>query len=250
MYKLLGNRCRMKERKGVTGYNTLPKRIAEKVHSFYTRDDNSRLDTGIKQTKTHKKSKRQRRILLYDLKTLHKKFHFEGKTKPSYSTFCKLRPFFVVFPRHSDRNTCMCKICNNTELMVDALNSLRTDLRESPISCLHQSVCSVNNEKCMFGKCNVCKDRTINLDKINNGKEITWYEWRTTRELRDIKKGKECVKKGIYVTSKEVPKGTADQLVDKLNVQLRRYSAHNYKLNTQYTYYSKRKSSLSTDECM
>ncbi|XP_052227670.1 uncharacterized protein LOC127842276 [Dreissena polymorpha] len=248
MYESVG--CKTRFRKSKTCYNTRTKRIAEKVHTFYTRDDNSRLVTGIKQTKTYKKAKKQRRVLLYDLKTLHKKFHTEGKTKLSYSAFCKMRPFYVVFPRKSDRDTCMCKICNNTELLVDALNRVKKRDRETPSSYVQQLVCSEKNQNCMESKCSKCKDYTIDIDRNLRDKDVNWYEWRTTSERRQIKKGTEIEEKEVHVTSKQKHTGTVDDLMDKINTQIRRYASHIYRMYTQYNYYSMKKNSLSDNEAI
>jgi len=81
-----------------------------KVKTFFTRDDNSRITTGRKQTITKNKVKKQKRFLADTMKNLHKKFLTENTNNISYSLFCKLRPFLVVHPTLSERNTCLCKI--------------------------------------------------------------------------------------------------------------------------------------------
>ena len=60
------------------------------VQQFYTRDDNSRMSSGKKQTLTRKKVKMQKTFLLDTVVNLHKKFKSEyPSAKISYSTFAK-----------------------------------------------------------------------------------------------------------------------------------------------------------------
>ena len=248
VYKLIGKQNSKESKK--MGYNSLTKRIADRVHAFYTRNDNSRLIAGKRQTKTYKKLRKQRRILLSNLKTLHLKFLSEGKTKISYSAFCKLRPFYVVFPRQSDRNTCMCKTCNNTELLVEGLVNAKATQSCDINSYLEEIVCSTNDHKCMQGECEKCKDRTIEVNKGVLNNDTTWYQWRTKQELRKITKQKKVIEKPVYVTIKECFEGTVDQLLDRFHDQLKVYQKHIFRTNTQYEYYAMRKNTLKDNECI
>lgn len=95
---------------------SLRKRLGPSVRAFYQRDDNSRITPGMKQTVTKNKLKMQKRILMSSLKDLHDKFLSENPDlKMSNATFCRLRPFWVVQPSESDRDTCACKQHENTQ---------------------------------------------------------------------------------------------------------------------------------------
>ena len=88
---------------------SLRKRLGPTVRTFYQRDDNSRITPGMKQTVTKNKLKMLKRILMSSLKDLHDKFLSENPDlKMSYTTFCRLRPFWVVQPSERDRDTCAC----------------------------------------------------------------------------------------------------------------------------------------------
>ena len=77
------------------------------VRNFYLRDDVSRVTTGVTRTVTFQKVKKQCRVLNDTLKKLYMKFKSETQTKKiCYAIFCNLRPFWLVFPQASDRNTC------------------------------------------------------------------------------------------------------------------------------------------------
>lgn len=68
------------------------------VSKFLCRDNNSQILPGKKDTKTKGKNKKQRRVLLRNLKELHSMYNEEvGKElKMSYRQFVHLRPFFVT----------------------------------------------------------------------------------------------------------------------------------------------------------
>ncbi|GBP76231.1 40S ribosomal protein S3 [Eumeta japonica] len=82
------------------------KRVEEIIHQFYEDDNNSRCAAGKKECITHKKNKKQKRYLLDSLKNLHQKFLNTSLVKIGYDSFCKLRPFWVVVPKLTDRERC------------------------------------------------------------------------------------------------------------------------------------------------
>ena len=98
-------------------------RLEDRIRKFYERDDISRIVPGIKRTITQNKQKKQKRFLTDDLINIHKKFQNENNDiSISYTSFCRQRPFWVVRPRDSDRETCACRIHENMALVVDALD--------------------------------------------------------------------------------------------------------------------------------
>ncbi|CAH1999971.1 unnamed protein product [Acanthoscelides obtectus] len=82
------------------------KRVEEIIHKFYEDDNNSRCAAGKKECITREKIKKQKRYLLDSLKNLHQKFYNTSLMKIGYNYFCKLRPFWVVVPKLTDRDTC------------------------------------------------------------------------------------------------------------------------------------------------
>jgi len=74
------------------------------IEAFFTRDDNSRITTGKKQTVTKNKIKEQKRLLLNSLTNLHAKFCSEHPDNNiSYITFTRYRPFYARQPTAKDR---------------------------------------------------------------------------------------------------------------------------------------------------
>ncbi|WAR17067.1 hypothetical protein MAR_031661 [Mya arenaria] len=178
----------------------LTRRVKEKVHAFYLREDNSRIITGMKSTVTKRKQKKQKRKLWDSLKCLHRKFLSEGNTKPSYTVFARLRPFWVLFPCEADRNTCLCKICDNINLMVNALHKADVLSSNKVDDVVKETVCDECTYECMYGLCDTCKDRKVNIDDKTLDKTVSWSQWPIKKEKRLLKDVKERV---ISFTVKE-----------------------------------------------
>lgn len=70
---------------------------------------------------TKKGDRKQKRVMLDTLLNLHKRFVEKTHIKISCPMFCKLRPFWVIQPRCDGRNTCMCVIHSNIDLMLKLL---------------------------------------------------------------------------------------------------------------------------------
>lgn len=105
--------CRKRLRKKV---NIKYIELAKKVSAFFNQDDVSRATVGKKETKTKRKVKMQRRYLLDSMKKLRFKFINDTGTPISYTTFRRLKPFYVMIPNLSNRDTCLCKRHNNMSI--------------------------------------------------------------------------------------------------------------------------------------
>jgi hypothetical protein len=136
--------------------------LQDVVTQFYTRDDVSRATAGKKDTVTRHKTKMQKRFLLDTLTNSHLKFCSEFLDyKISYSMFCRLKPFWVVTPTASDRETCLCKVHDNLQFIVDKLVGMNILQRASIERLCEAIVCNSTNKCCMYGMCSQCADREL-----------------------------------------------------------------------------------------
>lgn len=147
------NHCEISIISNKMKYRSLCFKQHDKVMSFWTRDDNSRLTAGKSQTITRGKIKKHKRFLNDTMKNLHRKFLLESPNNSvCYSLFCRMRPFWVVQPSIADRETCLCKVHENLCYLVEKLHSLRligsTDLEK-----MAESICCDSNLKdCMYNE--------------------------------------------------------------------------------------------------
>ncbi|MCG8046239.1 MAG: hypothetical protein N0E48_11390, partial [Candidatus Thiodiazotropha endolucinida] len=245
---MLGVRLSRRKRKEKSCLTT---RIRKSVTAFYLRTDNSRFVSGLKNTKSHCKKKRQKRILLDTLKNLHVKFLAEAKNRQiSYSLFCRLRPFWVVCPVESDRQTCLCRRCDNIQLQLKELSKV-SSLSQCVEDVVKERVCSMTNRDCMFQRCAICekKSRSYSLTK-NKCDEMQWQQWQRKTERREIRSGKESKVKDITITVKETCKGTLGELMSSFESNLVQYMQHIYNCRSQFWYYKQSREQLQSNECL
>ena len=88
------------------------------IQNFFCRDDNSRLTSGKKETKTQQKEKRQKRFLNFSIEFLYEKFKSENNEAIGRTTFFTNRPFHVIKPKVNDRDQCLCIQCCNTQVNI------------------------------------------------------------------------------------------------------------------------------------
>ena len=98
--------------------------LKNKVKQFFESDSNSRMCPGRKDSITRGSVKKQKWLLLDTMRNLFDIFQCENETKISYTTFCKLRPFWIVQPRVQHRETCLCMRHENMQFLLDKLHFL------------------------------------------------------------------------------------------------------------------------------
>lgn len=196
--------------------------------------------------------KKQRRDLKDNLKTLYYKYvsEVESAARCSYTTFCRLRPFWVVFPNESDRKTCQCKTCENTLFMACSLKQasvIESDRLEDIIKSIS---CDMENKECMYEECKNCRETRIDFNKEKMNEDIQWSQWINKSEKRTIKTGQQTVEKEVTFTVRESFAGTVSDLVERFEQQISRYKRHLFNIKCQYQHFRERKDSLLENECI
>ena len=82
----------------------------------------SRVLTGKKLTVTKKKIKKQKLLLLDTVENFYKKFVVETTKTISFTTFWRLKPFWIRAPSQKERETCICRTCDNVQMKANALS--------------------------------------------------------------------------------------------------------------------------------
>jgi hypothetical protein len=234
-------------------YRSLCYRLRNKVLSFFTTDENSRLTAGKSQTVTRRKIKKQKRFLNDTMRNLHRRFLLESPdSRISYSLFCRMRPFWVVQPSIADRETCLCKLHENLGFLVEKLHFLRvigsTDLEE-----MAESICCDSKSKdCMYNACPNCKDREFPIASERD-LESTVYctQWMTEAVLRE-KKNNEGVKEkvSLRMTVKKRMEMTLQNLLELFKKQLTHFKRHLFNIKSQFSFHRELKKSMTHQECL
>lgn len=245
-FRTLG--CHFRKKSSNNKY-LLTTRIRKYVVRFLLRDDVSRLTSGKKSTVTRNGIKKQKRLLCDTMKNLHHKYIAENDLyQISYTFFCRLRPFWIVAPTEKDRQTCLCKLCENSRYLAECLkNNNILDTNNLSELC-KLVVCNNMNKDCMYGICKHCCHQKLVDEAIIETKEITWNQWISVKESRTFKTGEE---KELTLVKKEMKKGNIMTAVNDLENLLKlKLTKHFFNIQHQFQYYKQLKQDLNDNECL
>lgn len=226
-------------------------KLAKKhVVDFLEKDDNSRLCPGKSDTVTRKQDKRQKRYLNDPLKNLLEDFCAEQpQLKMSYSTFCKFRTFWIVFPKVSDRNSCKCVLHENMTLLVRKLYSKKVIGLRSSYELCKDLCCEEEHlkEKFLERRCNRCKNKKINMLSTCVGNDtITYQQWVTKKVSITVKGVEKILQKTVKEEYTSVNKKAYDILVKSMS----KFMIHVSKIKHQRATILNIKKTLKPDEIL
>ncbi|CAH0561154.1 unnamed protein product [Brassicogethes aeneus] len=226
-------------------YQTLSKQVGQNVVKFYEEDIHSKMLPGKKDCVTRKKIKKQKRLLLHSVKDLHTKYNATHRTKVSYTTFRNLKPYWVVHPKMSDRDTCACVKCSNIQLLAN--KAFQVGLVNGSVKDLIKTkVCDINNKDCMYQTCPECKNTSIiqNVNDINKNDSISYHQWQTVKVKRSQKDDTL-----VRVSRKNIVDSTKKEAIETLEFKLLPdYMTHQFKIFYQYQQLKNAKNSINNNE--
>lgn len=198
----------------------------QSVRDFLLSDRASHFTPGKKSFIKVDGEKVQKKYLNDTLQELHKIYLSVSDRKVSYSTFCKYRPKNVVTPKLTERDTCLCKKCENFRLLVFAAQSEKLIVEGTPRELIKSIICSENaTEECYFRKCKNCKGKKINFTcQKNSNSKIKFKEWATVKENVISKKTKQPIT--MKVTKRVEKTVSVKTAVNLLSSSLTEYMAH------------------------
>ncbi|XP_060801187.1 uncharacterized protein LOC132904255 [Amyelois transitella] len=219
------------------------------IRQFYEDDSNSRCAAGKKECITRNGIKKQKRFLLDSLKNLHQKFLSTNSMTIGYSLFCQLRPFWVVEPKLTDRDTCACVTHENVDLKLVALKYANILNFATHQSALQTVCCDRYSEKCLSRTCDRCSMKNLPYNEFDNSDEILVKQWRNSKELiKDI-----TTKKERYVMKykKETQKLKPYDLIGQLEeTDLPKLFQHEMNIVHQYNTVKSLKESLTEKDAI
>lgn len=218
------------------------KEIIKEIQNFYQEDSNSRLGAGKKEFITRKKIKKQKRYLEMTLKNLYNKFVTTHDLKISYSTFCKYRPFWVIFQKN--RDTCSCHIHVNMNLIIEALHKEKIIKEKNDYDLINSVCCFPKTDHCLLRICEVCKEKGIIYNEFSNESTIVYSYWCKLKE----KMGENEKVKIITTKKKETIKPL--ELIKKFENNMTGFLKHCFTIEKQYKEMKNLKNSLNMNEAV
>ena len=176
-------------------HNKLSDDDSAEIQAFYMRSDVSWTAPGKKDyvtvIKNGEKQKEQKKFMLMSLCEAHQLFvEAHPAVKVGRSKFAALRPKTVMCNQAIPHNLCICKYHANVDLLLDSLHTV-SSLTSSHRELLAQVVCDVNNEECMFDRCQLCKGHCdaeyFQISIEDTTLQIKWYQWMRTEEGQTVK---------------------------------------------------------------
>ena len=235
-----GQRKRSYRRRG-----TVSTRLANAVHEFYVKESVSKICPGKKDTITRYKEKKQRRVLTDTLSNLHRKF-LSGHRYVSFTTFWRLKPLWVLPPRDSDRQTCLCKVCENFKLLSKVLHKDGFLPTQQTNTILSSVTCDVTSMDCMQGTCKQCSRKQVAPQKHVDG-QVRYMQWDTVKEQGQFKDGN--VKVVSFVDKKEHT-DSAQNVWITFHQQLKVFKQHIFYVTSQYAFYTKVRDNIQSQEAV
>ena len=232
-------------------YHSVSARCRQTVAKFLERDDNSRITTGRNDTVSRKGEKKQRRLLTETLQNLHAKFVKENPLNVlSYATFCLLRPYWIVAPNKRDRETCLCKIHENGNLVISRLVQMKL-LPSSSINveaCVKLALCETSTQACYERRCETCASQLSIMPPavVDNHTTFTWFQWESVTEEKMIKGKQVRLKKTVKVEKR----GTAEDLWAVFQTMLKKLCWHIFVIRHQFTEYRAMKEGCDQYTCV
>jgi hypothetical protein len=116
----------------------------------------------------------------------------------SYSVFCRLCPFWTVAPTEKDRETCLCKICENGRYLAVCLKNYNVLDTNNLSELCKRVVCSTLNKDCMYGTCKQCCNKKLVSKTVEETKQVTDYFPDVNLETSSLCRNlKTCVRKRV-----------------------------------------------------
>lgn len=204
----------------------------ECVRKFLEKDEHSAISPRSKDTVTKNKIIKRKRFLLDSMDNLYKKFMKEETFNMSRSTFMKLRPFWIVRKKMTNRDTCLCKVHANYNFLIQKLARLNILSNSNTIDFLQNINCDVTRKLCMYGECNECKIKDLtysnNVDVSDNS---YYFEWISQKETNVGKQGK------IFTVTRTIKKKvecTINDIINKFNLATLIFLKHSYDTSHQH----------------
>ncbi|GFS03152.1 hypothetical protein ElyMa_001142600 [Elysia marginata] len=166
----------------------------------------------------------------------------------SFTTFRRLKPFWILSPKDSDRETCLCKSCENFKLLAIGLKQIGALSTTIPELLLKSASCNISNKDCMYGECEECCDKEVhNCISADNMTEfvVKYTQWETVKEKRTFKD-----EKIVSFVMKKEHSDLLENVWKLFHTCLKSFKRHHFNMESQYNFYRKQRCNLGENEAL
>ncbi|CAH0546986.1 unnamed protein product [Brassicogethes aeneus] len=222
--------------------NTKLIREQENILRFLQDDRNSRMCPG---KKDHKRNQ-QKRLLLMSMKDIFTKYKHQYKSTISYSSFLRLRPTWIVQPKLTDRDTCLCVKHANFEFLLHKMYQLKIIKSKKLDSVCSIFCCNIIDKSCMYRQCRECSNKKIDVSTDLLSTMHTVMQWKRISEIRQIK-GKD---KEVHRMVKGCNQISVKDMMVMFEKQLAPFLKHQFNMCHQYREIKQKIASLDHNETL
>lgn len=178
---------------------------------------------------------------------LYPKFQKEvGYIIIAYSLFCILRPFWVLYQKLDDRDTCQCRKRVNSDYVVKALNKHNIVKEKTAKEIAEKMCCPSYNVDCLMHKCSECSSKSIEIGEFEGDLEVFYYCWTQKKEQYTLN----GVMKYVNNTVKLCKKTTALSLVKNLDSVILDFMKHESIIRNRFSALAYLKLHMDENEAM
>jgi hypothetical protein len=222
------------------------KRIRNLVKNFLEDDENSRLCPGKNDCITKNKLKKQKRYLTDSLKNLHIKYLELGNPPISYTTFTRLKPFWIIQASLKCRETCLCKLHANMELLISCLKRNNIISENSTTDTLKALTCDQTKLECLQRKCKNCMNKMLFYKEFDNSNSISCYVWQ--KGTKQYCKDNKTFTTNIMEKVKKIYKPL--EVINHFDNEIIPFMIHCANIKNQYESIKKIKENIMENECL
>jgi hypothetical protein len=217
-----------------------PKIDRAHVAEFLSRDDNTRLTAGKKDTRTCKKDKQQIRYLHFSLDVLYDKYVAEHPDIDiSIASFYRMKPFFILQPNMYSVEQCLCIHCTNMQLLCDVMYARKLIISRLPDIQVAKIVCAEPGRDCYARNCKNCKTNiSYSLEAASVGFDVHYMLWNRKKDGKFVS----TVLSEFHASSLD--------LAHLFHATLCVYAAHIFRVCHQYKEIRGVREKLTSEQCM
>lgn len=207
-------------------------KLAKQIKEFYLNDSNSIPAPGLKDYITRQNIKKRKRFLCDTVFNLFKKFRSEINVKVKKTFFYRLKPFWVVKRKVTQRDTCLCKQHVNFTNIYKVLRENGVIQQKDYPDFLASTCCDIKSKQCMFGEHSACRGwKTLIPEHIDKNKLIRCHYWEGEQLDRINAKGESKTSKPL--TEKTLSFSIKD-MVEKFDEELIKFKMHFFITDHQF----------------
>lgn len=159
--------------------------------------------------------------------------------KYGITTLWKYKPFYVIYPNLSSRNTCLCIKHANIDLKYKALQLYGPLKQKSLDEIINEVTCDRQSYSCAANLCRQCKNYKVQYNESSNDEKenVTWWQWECVDHEYVKKDGNESKTVKTKKTVKALKRTSITDLKRAFDSEIIKFKKHVFIMKHQHQQY-------------